>query len=272
MQREYDRAISAHYRSVAEQQGLSPSSTIADETIRARETAALLAAAAEARRLLGPELAIVDVGCGNGYTLTRMMEAEADARLTGIEPTPELRALAASRFADASRVAVEMGDVRDPDFAGGRQFDLLICQRVLINLLEPADQRAALGHLVASVRRGGFLAFIEAFASPLERLNEARREFALPDIPPAHHNLYLPDDFFTGAGLVPHAAAELPPENFLSSHYFVTRVLHAIMLGDNPFKHNSHLVRFLTEALPPAIGDYAPLRFLMFRKPAGWTT
>lgn len=266
MPREYDEAIAAHYRVVAEREGLSPLSTMADETIRTRETEAMLAAVAEAQRSSGPGLAIVDVGCGNGYTLERVTEAHPDAHCTGIEYSPELRALSQQRFAGNARVAITAGDIRDPALTGGRQFDLLICQRVLINLLDAGDQRNALSNLVAAVRPGGFLAFLEAFAAPLARLNEARREFALGDIPAPHHNLYLADDFFARDDLIRHHAAELPPENFLSTHYFVSRVIHGVLLGDKPFKHNSLLVQFFSQALPPAIGDYAPVRFLMFRK------
>lgn len=182
--------------------------------------------------------------------------------------------MASSRFNANDRVSILEGDIRDRDFSKGTTADILICQRVLINLLAIEDQKEALSNIVASVkspsawRSGGTLLFIESFASPLARLNEARSEFDLPPIPPAHHNLYLPDDFFKLQQLKPFRTdGLLMPPNFLSTHYYVTRVLHAIVTPKNkPFKRNSEFVKFFTDALNQNAGDYSPLKLYIFEK------
>ncbi|NPA26919.1 MAG: class I SAM-dependent methyltransferase [Chloroflexi bacterium] len=280
--KDYDRIIQEHYQRIAAQAGLSPSSTMADQIIRQRETEAIVqfvAAALADRRAHGLSEAplIMDVGCGNGYTLAVLREAFPEARLVGIEKVDALRALAASRFEGDDQVRILAGDIRDPAFHRGLQPDILISQRVLINLLDPEDQRAALGHLIRAVRPpreagpGGYLLFLESFQKPLENLNEARAEFGMEPIPPAHHNLYLPEDFFDRPELEPFATDTYRPQpNFLSTHYFVSRVLHPVVTRtfqpDAPFKRNSHFVRFFSSALPPAVGDYAPLKLYVFRR------
>jgi hypothetical protein len=114
---------------------------------------------------------------------------------------------------------------------------------------------------------GGVLLFIEAFSSSLGRLNEARDEFDLPAIGPAHHNLYLQDDFFNIPTLRTYQSDSFSVRpNFLSTHYFVTRVLHPIFIEDKPFKRNSEFVKFFTQALRQNVGDYSPLKLLAFER------
>ncbi len=138
---------------------------------------------------------------------------------------------------------------------------------MLINPLDGRDQARALAHLLRLVKDGGALLFIEAFQSGLDQLNEARGEFDLPAIPPAHHNLYLPDDFFERDALIPYRSEGWTvPANALSTHYYVSRVLYPLLLGERPLKRNAHFVKVLSRALPPDIGNYSQLRILAFRK------
>lgn len=272
MTREYDKTIEQHYKHVAEEFGLSPTSTMADEITRASESTAIIQFVSEALRRrqqagASQPTTIMDVGCGNGYTLKLLVEEFPEQRFIGIEKSNELRSLAQSRFAGRSNVEIVEGDIRVPGFADMASVDILICQRVLINLLDEEDQKSTLRNLINVVRSGGTLVFIEAFSSSLAKLNEARAEFELSPIPPAHHNLYLADDFFEIDELKHLSNDRLQPANFLSTHYFVTRVLHPLHLGDRPLKRNSEFVRFFSQALKENVGDYSPLKLHMFEKP-----
>jgi hypothetical protein len=133
--------------------------------------------------------------------------------------------------------------------------------------LSPEDQRLALLNAINAVESGGHLLFIEAFKSGLDRLNAARQEFELAAIPVAHHNLYSPDDFFDTPALKLYRSPNwLVSPNELSTHYFVTRVLHEVLSAGRPFKRNSEFVKFFSNALPPAIGNYSQLRILAFSR------
>ena len=267
-QRDYDRVIEEHYESVAKRTGDSSSSTMADKTIRERETNAIVSFLKLIQQKEGRPLRVGDVGCGNGYTLQVLREELPENQYVGIELTDGLRKIAEQRFEGDDQVSVRKGDVRDPAFAGDEPFDVLISQRVLINLLNDADQKEALSNYVGAIRPGGYLFVIEAFREPLETLNEAREELQLDPIDPAHHNLYLERDFFEGA-------AELQPfedeawevqANDLSTHYFVSRAFFPWVTKGQPLKRNSQFMLFFTNALKPGIGDFSPLQILPFRK------
>ena len=267
--KEYDRIINEHYRQVAKKDGLSPTSTMADTITREKETQAILNYLAHFKANWKADYSpiILDVGCGNGYTLEVLADCFPDVRFQGIEKSDELRLLAESRFKGNESVTILAGDIRDPDFFGGVSVDVMICQRVLINLLDPEDQKKALENLIGIVKKGGMLLFFEAFMSALENLNTARKEFDIPAMEPAHHNLYLPGGFFDHSRLEPYPPVpELAPANFLSTHYYVTRVLHPIFLQDRPFKRNSEFVKFFTQALRENVGDYSPLKLFVFTR------
>lgn len=284
----YDNTIRRHYDRVAEEKGLSPSSTMGDEVIRANETQTILKFVESVARehrvdaltnggyALRPNgdigLTVLDVGCGNGYTIRQLIENIPQYRYVGMEYNEKMREQAETQLASFPSVQIIAGDLRDPRSISLEleSVDILICQRVLINLMGLDDQKKGLNTILGLVRPGGALLFIEAFTSGLQNLNAARGEFEIEPIPPAPHNLYLPDDFFKHPALHYWRSETFNvPANFLSTHYFVSRVLHEMVLRimkRDGFVRNSHFVRFLSDALPAGVGEYAPLRINTFQK------
>ena len=279
MSANYDEIILKHYEAEASQRGLDSSSTMLDETIRRRETELVIRFVGLVQQSLASSgkapVTLCDVGCGNGFSLETIHRQFPSIALHGFEFTPELLELSKKRFANEKGVTVARGDTRRLEAASG-QFDIVICQRVLINLLDAADQRKALAELSRVLRPGGYLLSIEAFSAPLSNLNSARSEFGLEPLPPAHNNLYLEENFFDGEKTItrltgPALGHDLPvdflPSNFLSSHYFVARIFHPLVLGPNgAVIRNSHFVRFFSEAIDKPIGNYAPIKAYAFRK------
>ena len=268
MQRDYDQAVNDHYTRVAEEEADSPLATMADETVRGHETDTIALFVEEAATRLkqrgGGQLRVLDVGCGNGYTMGVLHEKFPDVSLIGVEKNDALREIAAGRF-DKGVVNVLSGDIRVDAFFGAEPFDLVICQRVIINLLDPKDQSTALVNITRAAKPDGLLLFVEAFQSGLDNLNRARAEFDLGAIPPAHHNLYLNDDFFKIDELSPYVSDSWDvPENLMSTHYFVSRVFHPVVLGNRAFDRNSEFVKFFTKALPTGVGDYSQIKLLPF--------
>lgn len=244
-----------HYKQIAEAYGLSSMSTMLDEYTRAKETEAIV----DFVGMFPAHSSVLDVGCGNGYTLSVLYEKYPKNVYFGIDDEPELTKLAVSRFRGYDPVSILIGDL---NYEFDIQVDILICQRVLINFL-PFDQPKILKNIIAMVKPGGHLLFIEGFNRPLSRLNTARAEFGLKPLTSPEYNYYLPDDFFNVPEIEPYIREWSMPSNFLSTHYYVSRVLDPAFKKE--FIRNNEFVKFMSDALIN-IGDYSPLKLYLFTK------
>jgi SAM-dependent methyltransferase len=269
----YDASILDHYKRVAAQDGLSPSSTMADTRVRSLETELVhqftIKSIEVVRQSASGPFVLFDAGCGNGYTLSTLATSGFDLHFYGFEYSPELHALALRQLeAHPSVLGVVRADLRHAGWHQSRFADIIIVQRVLINLLDPHDQLRTLRNIVSALKPGGSVLFIEAFKSGLDQLNAARAEFDLGPLPPAHHNLLLADDLFESEDRL--EAFEFRgwrvPANFLSTHFYTARVLHPVLLAGKKFQRNSHFVTFMSCALAPGIGEFSPIKAFGFRK------
>jgi SAM-dependent methyltransferase len=119
------------------------------------------------------------------------------------------------------------------------------------------------------LKPGGHLVLIEAFTDGADNLNRARAEVGLPANPIPPHNLWFDKPAFTSLvetlfeEPIANGSPELPPRNFLSSHYFVSRVLYPAVTRREVL-YNTELVKFF-RFLPPQ-GDYSPIQLYFMRK------
>lgn len=254
-----------HYREQAQRLGLSECSTMSDETVRAREVDAIRRYVERFRAVAGAT-DVLDVGCGNGLMLAVLAEAYPDLRLTGLDYSPDMVELARGRGLEGVRI--ERGDARTLQFDDA-SFDVVYTERCLINVQDREGQAAALRELHRVLRPGGHALLVESFDDAYENLNRARADFELEPIPMPFHNLFFDAEWFAETAsrlfepVAPGALGDetLPPENFLSSHYFISRVVHAALGGR---ARNSDFVRFFS-FLPP-IGNYASVQLRALRK------
>jgi len=267
-----DDLIHKHYQQQAEKDGESPLSTIGERVVREKELAmigdflALLQ-----RKSPNPSARVLDVGCGNGYTLGVLRERFPALQLNGLEFTEELLAIARNR--KIAGCTIEPGDIRKTHYADN-SFDAVYSERCLINILDPEGQKTALREIARILKPSGYYLMIEGFTEGLDLNNKARREMGLEDIAPAYHNLYFdaaklfPEidgalRVVKAADIVPEAGPDSLPSNFLSSHFFVARILQPLLTrGD--WVRNSEFVKFFSY-LPP-MGDYGPIKAYILQK------
>jgi hypothetical protein len=100
-------------------------------------------------------------------------------------------------------------------------------------------------------------------------MNQAREDVGLPPIPQAHHNLWFDKGWFSQR-VSRHFEAidltktpELPQQNFLSSHYFTSRVLYPAVSKKDP-TYNSTFAGFFS-FLPP-YGNFSPIQLFVLKK------
>lgn len=270
-----DRKILEHYQAQAAKHGTSPASTMEDEVIRAKEIellGAFLAVVAAERVGREHPLAVLDLGCGNGYALESLGARHSQHRFHGLDFSLDMLAVARPRLARSAPVA--RGDARALPWASGA-FDAIYTERCLINILDAAGQAAALEEIARVLAPGGLAVLIEGFTDGLDNNNRARSECGLEPLAAAHHNRYFVKSEFLAAvephfeivdpaAWAPEAAAKLA-SNFLSSHYFIARVLHPLVT-QGPWVRNTEFVKFFSGMAP--VGEYSPIQAFILRRRA----
>jgi ubiquinone/menaquinone biosynthesis C-methylase UbiE len=212
---------------------------------------------------------VLDAGCGNAFTLERLSLAAPQDEHWGVDASIDMLAVGCRRPA-ARRLAA--GSAQSLPFAAP-SFDIVVSQRCLINILDWEGQREALAEIARILRPGGFFLMIEGFEDGLRANNQARRECGLEELRPAHHNLYLEKTILfaeLGRWFRVVEPQELDPDepdrlasNFLSSHYFVARVLYAA-LNKGEWVRNAEVMKFFS-FLPP-LGNYSPIQALVLKR------
>lgn len=266
----YEEAILEHYKEQAREYGLEPTSTMLDQTTREKEIDAILSCIAYARRNMNGPLSLLEIGCGNGYLLKTIRARFSDVGLTGVDYSPDMVALAEQRNIENCKIS--RGDVGALD-SQEASFDVIASERCIINLLGREVQYKAIGELHRVLKSRGLLVLIESFSDGLENLNRARNELGLPDNVVPHHNLWFDKtDFLATISKLFEIVSDeeliregMLTTNFLSSHYFLSRVVYP-SVTQREVLYNTEFVKFF-KFLPP-VGNFSPIQLFVLRKSA----
>jgi ubiquinone/menaquinone biosynthesis C-methylase UbiE len=260
-----EERIIEHYRQEALLHELQPTSTMLDQTTRELEVRAILACLSS----LEPSTdggSLLEIGCGNGFLLQILRERFPAVRLCGADYSADMVRLARTR--NVARCEIRREDVRALTLPSA-SFDVVVSERCLINLPHQRAQADALREIHRVLKPGGHLVLIEAFIEGIQNLNGARTEVGLSEntVPP--YNLWFDTQRFLSVvsdlfeEIDGGEEGSLPPRNFLSSHYFVSRVLYPAVTK-REVMYNTEFVRFF-RFLPPQ-GNYSPIQLYFLRK------
>ena len=268
-----DNIIKSHYKKEAENYGSSSDATTGDIVVREKEIQQLfnfIKIFSDQAGTDKPMLKILDIGCGNGYTLSKISEFFPENQYWGLEFTEELYKIAKNR--NLPDCEIINGDVRSMPFDDSF-FDLIYTERCLINILDWEQQKLAISEIHRILKNNGHYFMIEAFTDGLESNNKARTECGLEPLAARYHNRYFDKKLFFSA--IQNLFDIIDPEkfndsvseniqtNFLSSHYFIARVLHPLVTKGKQIK-NTEFVKFFS-FLPP-IGNYSPVQAVLLKK------
>ena len=259
MSRNYEKIQKKHYDKEAKLKKSSPKMTMGDDYIRSCETKFILD---QIKKNKKKNIQILDIGCGNGYTLKKISkELKKKCDLTGFEPNDLLREIAQKVLKKNANISSI--NIRDLKFFD-KKYDIIICQRIIINIQNYKDQKKALGNIIKLSKNGTTFIIIEAFSSGLNNLNKVREDFKLEKLKPRVHNLYLPDNFFKSKKL---NKINTKYENILSSYYLIARVLHPIYCKafNEKFQFNSKFVNFFKKIFHTTNGNFSQLKFLVYK-------
>ena len=252
-----------HYQKIAKNFGASPRSSMADQYIRQQEIRFIFSAIKNYCLHVQANPTVLDLGCGNGHLLSCLRSKFPHLALLGLEFTPELWQIAQAR--QLPGVKIIQGDCLVADDLP--TVDIIITERVLVNLLTKKKQQQAVLNIKEALRPGGHYVMVESFNEPMQEINMARQEFLLPPVTASAHNLYLNEtlvEFMAKWGL-----REIPGTlacNHLSTHFFLSRVVHPALRPAGGKTRFTRFTAFFNQALPPGIGNYSPILFRCFQK------
>ncbi len=212
---------------------------------------------------------ILDLGCGDGFSTTRVAEQFAEASFTGMDFSENMIATAKRRLAELpalkTHVEFRVGDVSavaqifEPATA-----DVVITDRCLINLESAHKQYDAIRQIHGALKNGGHYMAIENFVEGNIELNQARARIGLKEIPIRWHNLFFKENEFLMETEKLFSTVQML--NFSSAYYFATRVVYAkycLMRNEEPdYRHEIHK---LAIDLPP-IGAFSPIKLAILTK------
>src|SRR5262249_44806642 len=145
--------------------------------------------------------------------------------------------LTIARNRNLPRAELLQGDARRLSFADA-SFGFVYTERCLINILDAEEQLSGVCEIARVLKPGGHYLMIESFTDGLEAYNKARADCGLPAIREPYHNRYFEKDallntvrgLFVPAEVSDSERNSFPFQpNFLSSYYFVSRVLYPAM-------------------------------------------
>ena len=171
-------------------------------------------------KYLAPGQHIADVGCGDGRA-TRRYAAQV-AHCIGIERSTYLLDVARSHNEREPLPNLEFraGDILELDLPA-QSLDVVVTERVLINLPSWQLQRSAIDNVTACLKSGGMYVMVENTEDGDRALNELREQAGLEPIPQHWHNLFL--DWDTLAAHVSDEF-EIVERRGFGLYYLLTRV------------------------------------------------
>lgn len=258
-----DEFVLQYYKEQAEQYQESWQSTMRDEIVRKKEIQAISEAISDCTPQNG---SVMDIGCGNGYTTEIIAKEFPRHHITGIDVCDDLLKIAGSR--KVQNCTFSYCDVQNMS-KYYNTMNFIYTERCVINIRDVEYQKIALKEISRVLKVGGVYLMIEAFMDGHENYNKARTEFDLEPIPLPKPNLFFKKDILDFMGtcdlerIQRDSNRTWQQNNFLSSHYFMARVIHPLLCKKEV--RNSEFVKFFDAALPP-VGNYSPVQVFAFRK------
>lgn len=133
---------------------------------------------------------ILDAGCGEGEgTLT--YASIPGTTVHGADFSKTMLLKAQSRLSGMQNVSLRHVDFLQDELALDKDYDYIVSQRFLINLMEWELQQEVLLKLMSMLQQGGRLIILERSIQGVDQLNSFRSIWGLSPIPVKWHNLFF---------------------------------------------------------------------------------
>jgi SAM-dependent methyltransferase len=171
------------------------------------------------KRRITPHAKILDAGCGEGEG-TLVYSAIPGVVVHAVDFSKTRLDKAAKALRGRTNVSLQQVDFLGP-YLLSNDYDIVISQRFMINLMEWSLQQKVLLDLMAMLKAGGRLLMLEGSKQGMDSLNEFRAAFGLNPIPPKWHNLFFDDEVLIR--FMQQQAYNLLEEDGLGTYFLLTR-------------------------------------------------
>jgi SAM-dependent methyltransferase len=192
---------------------------------------------------------ILDLGCGNGYTLLALGAAMERGRLVGVDFSQTMIAsaldLARDEFAGQLKLQPEFhcADVFTYlETVAAGAFDTVISERLVINLPSWQRQRSLIDGILDRLPAGGRYLMVEGSAQGFRQLNEIRRRCGLTEIPdryPGNESSNKLDETLLAEAIAARRDVTLQHEPVFSFYSVASKVLHPLLVAPEEPKFSS---------------------------------
>lgn len=207
--------------------------------------------------------AVLDVGCGPGAAL-RDYAGSRRIRACGIDYSENMIEAAQKNLAETApdlEVELQVASVLELPFEDGG-FDVVTSHRCLMALLEWERQQQALREIHRVLKPGGVLVLMEGTFEGIERLNEYRRRFELPEIDPGGRDRLLTLKFREEQLLeFTNPLFELLRVQRFGMYYFLTRIVQPLLVAPEAPSYD-HRLNEVAKQIARVAPDYNGLGHL----------
>jgi ubiquinone/menaquinone biosynthesis C-methylase UbiE len=171
------------------------------------------------KQRITPNAKILDAGCGEGEG-TLLYSEIPGVIVHAVDFSQTRLDKAAKKLQGRTNVSLQQVDFLG-QYVLANDYDIVISQRFMINLMEWDLQQKVLLGLMAMLKPSGRLLMLEGSKQGMESLNQVRAAFGLNPIPAKWHNLFFDDDELL-AFMQQHSYSLLE-ENGLGTYFLLTR-------------------------------------------------
>lgn len=171
---------------------------------------------------------ILDAGCGEGEG-TIAYSAVPGVVVHAVDFSETRLAMAGEKLAGHENVLLKQVNFLG-EYTCDEDYDFIVSQRFLINLMEWPLQQKVLLDLMSKLKPGGRLLMLEGSQQGVDSLNELRSAAGLEPIPVKWHNLFFDDNLLiafmrqNGYGLI--------EQDGLGTYFMLTRGIRPVLDAD----------------------------------------
>jgi SAM-dependent methyltransferase len=162
---------------------------------------------------------ILDVGCGEGEGALAY-SAIPGVIVQAVDFSDTRLRKATERLKGRENVTLKKVDLLGT-YALHNDYDIIVSQRFLINIMEWHLQKQVLLDLMELLKPGGRLLMLEGSKQGVDSLNEFRRVWGLNPIPVKWHNLFFDDHLLID--FMQHHGYRLIEQDGLGTYFLLTR-------------------------------------------------